>query len=72
LLLLRCAKTLCEAVDVQTDFAKTTFDKLVVEGMKVSEISVKVANEAALPINARLNAAIERGTACRTGHLGGV
>jgi phasin family protein len=54
------AKTLREAVDVQTDFAKTTFDKLVAEGTKVSEISVKVANEAVEPINARLNAAIEK------------
>jgi phasin family protein len=54
------AKTLREAVDVQTDFAKTTFDKLVAEGTKVSEISVKVANEAAEPLNARLNATIEK------------
>jgi len=54
------AKTLREAVDVQTDFAKTTFDKLVAEGTKVSEISVKVANEAVEPLNARLNATIEK------------
>ena len=54
------AKTLREAVDVQTDFAKTTFDKLVAEGTKVSEISVKVTNEAAEPINARVNATIEK------------
>jgi phasin family protein len=54
------AKTLREAVDVQTDFAKTTFDKLVAEGTKATEISVKVANEAAEPINARLNATIEK------------
>jgi phasin family protein len=54
------AKTLREAVDVQTDFAKTTFDKMVSEGTKVSEISVKTANEAAEPINARVNAAIEK------------
>ena len=54
------AKTLREAVDVQTDFAKTTFDKLVSEGTKVSEISVKVTNEAAEPINARFNATIEK------------
>jgi phasin family protein len=57
---LLAAKTLREAVDVQTDFAKTTFDKLVSEGTKLSEISVKVANEAAEPINARVNATIEK------------
>lgn len=54
------AKTLREAVDVQTDFAKTTFDKMVAEGTKLSEISVKVANEAAEPISARVNAALEK------------
>lgn len=54
------ARTLREAVDVQTDFANTTFGKLVAEGTKVSEISVKLANEAALPINARVNATIEQ------------
>jgi phasin family protein len=57
---LLAAKTLREAVDVQTDFAKTTFDKMVSESTKLSEISVKVANEAAEPISARVNAAIEK------------
>lgn len=57
---LLAAKTLREAVDVQTDFAKSTFDKLVAESTKLSEISVKVTNEAAEPISARVNAAIEK------------
>jgi phasin family protein len=52
------AKTLSEAFDAQTDFAKTTFDKLIAEGTKVSELAVKVTNEAAEPISTRLNAAI--------------
>lgn len=54
------AKTLREAVDLQTDFAKTSFDKLVGESTKLSELSVKVANEAFEPINARLNVAVEK------------
>jgi phasin family protein len=54
------AKTLREAVDLQTDFAKTSFDKLVGESTKLSEMSVKVANEAFEPINARLNVAVEK------------
>jgi len=54
------AKTLKEAVDLQTDFAKTTFDKLVAEGTKVSEASIKVTNEALEPINARVNVAVEK------------
>ncbi len=57
---LLAARTLREAVDVQTDWAKTSFDKVVAESTKLSEISVKVANEAAEPINARVNAAIEK------------
>jgi phasin family protein len=54
------AKTLKEAVDLQTDFAKTTFDKFVAESTKLSEISIKVANEALEPINARVNVAVEK------------
>lgn len=54
------AKTLREVVDVQTAFARTTFDKVSAEGTKVSEISVQVANEAAEPISARVNATIEK------------
>ncbi len=57
---LLAARTLREAVDVQTDWAKTSFDKVVAESTKLSEISVKVANEAVEPINARVNAAIEK------------
>jgi phasin family protein len=54
------AKTLKEAVDLQADFAKTTFDKFVAEGTKVSEASIKVTNEALEPINARVNVAVEK------------
>ncbi|HEX6978491.1 MAG TPA: phasin family protein [Alphaproteobacteria bacterium] len=54
------AKTLREAVEVQSDFAKVSFDKLVAESTKLSEMTVKVANEAFQPINARLNVAVER------------
>jgi len=54
------AKTLREAVDLQSDFAKSNFDKLVAEGTKLSELSVKVANEAFAPLNARVNVAVEK------------
>jgi phasin family protein len=54
------AKTLREAVDLQSDFAKANFDKLVAEGTKLSELSVKVANEAFAPLNARVNVAVEK------------
>jgi phasin family protein len=54
------AKTLREAVDLQSDFAKSSFDKIVAEGTKLSELSVKVANEAFAPLNARVNVAVEK------------
>ena len=54
------AKTLREAVDLQSDFAKSNFDKFVAEGTKLSELSVKVANETFAPLNARVNVAVEK------------
>lgn len=57
---LLAAKTLREAADLQNDWAKASFDKLVAEGTKVSELSVKVANEAFQPLNARMNVAVEK------------
>lgn len=53
-------KTLREAMDLQAEFARTSFDTLVAETTKVSELSVKVANEAIEPISARVNAAVEK------------
>jgi phasin family protein len=54
------AKTLREAVDLQSGFAKANFDKFVAEGTKLSELTVKVANEAFAPLNARVNVAVEK------------
>ncbi len=54
------AKTLSEAVDLQQGFAKTHFDKFVAESTKLSEIGVKMANEAIGPLSARLNVAVEK------------
>jgi phasin family protein len=53
-------KTVRELVDLQTNFAKSSFDTMVAEGTKLSEMGVKVANEALEPINARVNAAVEK------------
>ena len=39
------SKTLREAVDVNSDFAKQSFDKAVAEGTKLSEMTIKVSNE---------------------------
>jgi phasin family protein len=53
-------KSVKELVDLQTEFAKTSFDALVAEATKVSETGFKVANQAAEPITARVNATVEK------------
>ena len=53
-------KSLREAVDLQTDFAKGNFDKIVAESTKLSETAVKVANDAMEPITARMNVTVEK------------
>lgn len=54
------AKTVHEVVDLQNEFAKTSFDSLLAETTKLSELSVKAANEAMEPIQARVNATLEK------------
>lgn len=53
-------KTLREAIDLQADLSRTQFDKLMADSTKLAEMSVKVANEAFQPIQARVNVAIEK------------
>lgn len=53
-------KTLRELVDLQTEFARTSFDSVIAEATRVSEMSVKVTNEAMEPLSARVNAAVEK------------
>ncbi len=52
--------SLRQVVDVQTNLAKTSFDTVVAEGSKFSEMATKVANEAFEPIQARVNVAVEK------------
>jgi phasin family protein len=49
------AKSVNEIVDLQNDFAKSSFESFVAESTKLSEISVKTANEAIEPIKARVD-----------------
>ncbi len=53
------AKSVNEVVDLQNDFAKTSFDSFVAESTKLSEMTVKTANEAIEPIKARVDETIE-------------
>jgi len=49
------AKSLKEVGELQNDLAKKSFDQFVAEGTKLSELSIKVANDAAEPLTARVN-----------------
>lgn len=53
------AKTLQEAVEMQSVQAKNDFEKVMAQNAKVGELATKVAKEAAEPISARVAAAME-------------
>lgn len=57
---LLAVKTLREAVDLQSEFAKSSFDSLVAEATKASELSVKVANEAIQPLSSHVNTVVSK------------
>lgn len=54
------AKTVNDALDVQTVYAKQAFDTLVAEGSKIGELSVKVANESFDPIKDQIQEAFDK------------
>lgn len=54
------AKSLNEVVEIQSDFARTSFDTFVAESTKLSEMGVKVATDAFQPIQSQVNVAVER------------
>ena len=56
------ARTLKDLVDLQAAYARSSFDDLVSETTKLSEIGVKVTNEAFAPLNARVNLVVEKMT----------
>jgi phasin family protein len=54
------AKTLPELIELNNRFAKSSVDSFLANSAKLSEISLKVANEAAQPLKARVDLAIEK------------
>ncbi len=54
------AKTVKDLVDIQSEFARTSFDNFLAESTRLSEMSVKVANEAFEPLKAQFNAGFEK------------
>ena len=54
------AKTTKEFVEIQADFARTSFDNFLSESTRLSDISVKVVNEAFEPLQKQLNTSFEK------------
>lgn len=54
------AKTIQEVVEIQSNLARTQFDACVAEGNKVSEMGMKVTNDAVEPIQSQVTAAVEK------------
>lgn len=54
------AKTLNEVVEMHTKLTKSSIEKLVAESSMLSELGMKLTNEAMAPINARVTVAVEK------------
>jgi phasin family protein len=54
------AKNLQEVVDLQSDFARTSFDSLLAESAKLTELSVQVTNKAIEPLQSRVHVTVEK------------
>jgi len=51
------ARTVQELIELQSNLARATLDRLLAEGVRISELSAKVANEAVAPLQARVDSA---------------
>jgi len=54
------AKTLKDMVELNAEFTKANFDKLVANSTKLGELSTKVATDTFAPISARVTSVVER------------
>jgi phasin family protein len=52
-------KSVKEAVDLQTGFAKASIEKAVAETNKITDATVKLAEQAVAPLTARISLAVE-------------
>jgi phasin family protein len=53
------AKTLTEFTELQNAYAKSSFDSALSEATQLSEIAIRMTNEALEPLSARISATIE-------------
>jgi phasin family protein len=56
---LATVKSVKEAVELQTSFARTSMEKAMSESGKITEHSLKLAEQTFAPLTARVNAAVE-------------
>ena len=54
------AKTAKEFVEIQAAFARTSLDNFLSESTRLSEVCVKVANEAFEPLQQQINTSFEK------------
>lgn len=54
------AKTVRELIDLQTEFQRSHLDGLIAESAKLTELSMSLASDTFEPIQARLNANVEK------------
>lgn len=54
------AKTLQDVIQLNNDLAKTSLDRFLANSAKLSEIGLKVTNEALAPIGQRVNVTFEK------------
>jgi phasin family protein len=57
---LTSAKTFKDVIELQTGFARTSFDQFLAESAKLSELSVKVATETVAPLQDRASVAAKK------------
>jgi len=57
---LLAAKTFEDVVQLNTDFAKASFERMIEGSTRLSEMSVKVANEALAPLGDRVEATFQK------------
>lgn len=54
------AKTITDVVDAHSAFAKSSFDKTVAESTRLSEMTMKIANEATAPMQAQFSTVAQK------------
>ncbi len=62
---LASAKSMQELIELQTDFAKSSFDSYIGEVNKMSDLVASTMKDAVKPLNARVTAAVELMQAAR-------